>query len=237
MRLQAISLASALAVASFAASSAGAVTVANGSFEDVQIASQGSYNLADIPGWTHAGSVGDGLIWSDKFPVCCGGANSTKTGDGHQFVTMGGGFGPTGSSAWSQVLNGLSIGQTYVVSFKMAAEGEVPTQSLTVAMTTGSSTAAQDFTSPVAGPYFWQNWGSDSYSFLANATSATLQFSVTNEVYDVGLDAVSVSLAGGIPEPATWMMMLAGFSGLGAVLRSRRKAARVAAWSTLARQA
>ena len=228
MRFKAIWLASAFAVAGFAASSAGAVTVVNGSFEDVQISSQGSYSLADIPGWTHAGSTGDGLIWSDKFTVCCGGTNSTKTGDGHQFVTLGGGFGPTGSSAWSQVLNGLSIGKTYVVNFKMAAEGEVPTQSLTVALTTGSSTAAQSFTSIPAGPYFWQNWGADSYSFVANATSANLQFSVTNEVSDVGLDAVSVSAAG-VPEPAPWMLMLVGFGGLGTVMRSHRKRATASA--------
>lgn len=229
MRSQSMWLASVLAVAGLAASSAGAVTVANGSFEDVQISSQGSYNLADIPGWTHAGNTGDGLIWSDKFAVCCGGTNSTKTGDGHQFVTMGGGFGPTGSSAWSQVLNGLTVGGTYVVNFKMAAEGEVSTQSLTVAMTTGSSTAAQSFTSILAGPYFWQDWGADSYSFVADATSATLEFSVKDEVYDVGLDSVSVSAAsGGIPEPATWTMMLVGFGGLGMLTRARRKALRLA---------
>lgn len=228
MRFQAIGLA-AFALAGVLASSAGAVTVVNGSFEDVQITSQGSYNLADIPGWTHTGATGDGLIWSDKFPVCCGGTNATKTGDGHQFVTMGGGFGPTGSSAWSQVLGGLTVGKTYVVNFKTAAEGEVPTQVLTVGMTTGSSTAAQNFTTIVAGPYFWQNWGADSYKFVAGASSATLQFSVVNEVFDVGLDAVSVSAAGGAPEPATWAMMLVGFGGLGAAMRSRRKAAELAA--------
>lgn len=224
MGFQAKLLTAVLSLAGFAASSAGAVTVVNGSFEDVQISGQGSYSLADIPGWTHAGNTGDGLIWSDKYAVCCGGTGSTKTGDGHQFVTLGGGFGPTGSSAWSQVLNGLSIGETYVVNFKMAAEGEVPTQSLTVAITTGSPTAAESFTSIVAGPYFWQNWGSDSYSFVADATSATLQFSVTNEAYDVGLDAVSVSPAGGVPEPTTWALMFVGFGALGSGLRSRRRA-------------
>jgi len=213
------------AVAGLAASSAGAVTVANGGFEAVQIASQGSKNLADIPGWTHAGATGDGLIWSDLFPVCCGGTYSTKTGGGHQFVTMGGGYGPSGSSSWSQVLNGLTVGQSYVVNFKTAAEGEVPIQSLTVAMTTGSASAAQTFNTIAAGPYFWQNWGSDSYSFVAGATSATLQFSVTNEVYDVGLDSVSVS-TGGVPEPSTWLMLLAGIGGLGAVARGRRAGVR-----------
>ena len=221
MRFQQVWQASALAIAAFAACPAGAVTVTNGSFEDVQISSQGSTNLADIPGWTHGGVVGDALIWSDKFSVCCGGTNSTKTGGGHQFVTMGGGFGPSGSSSWSQVLNGLFVGQAYTVNFMLAAEGEVPTQSLTVGMTTGSSTASQNFTTLVAGPYFWQNWGAASYGFVADANSATLQFSVVNEAYDVGLDMVSVSAAG-VPEPAAWALMLMGFGGLGAVLRRRR---------------
>jgi hypothetical protein len=223
MHLKAIWLASTLAAAAFAASSAGAVTVTNGSFEDVQISTQGSFNLADIPGWTHGGNVGDGLIWSDQFGVCCGGTGGTKTGDGHQFVTMGGGFGPTGTSSWSQVLNGLTIGQAYVVNFMTAAEGEVPTQSVTVGMTTGSSTLAQTFTTPVAGPFFWQNWGGSSYDFVADATSATLQFSVTDEAFDVGLDAVSVDQAGGgVPEPAAWALMLGGFGLVGATLRRRR---------------
>ena len=221
MRFQFVWQASALAIAALAAFPAGAVTVTNGSFEAVQITSQGSANPADVPGWTHGGVVGDALIWSDQFPVCCGGTGSTKTGGGHQFVTMGGGFGPTGSSSWSQTLSGLSAGQAYTVKFMLAAEGEVPTQSLTVGMTTGSSTAQQNFTTLVAGPYFWQNWGAASYDFVADATSATLQFSVVDEAYDVGLDMVSVSAAG-VPEPGVWALMLIGFGGLGIALRRRR---------------
>jgi hypothetical protein len=217
MRAQAIALAATIAIAALGASSARAVNVVNGSFEDVAITSQGSSNLADIPGWTHSGSTGDGLIWTTLLPVCCGGTNATNAGDGNQFVTMGGGFGPTGSSAWSQTLTGLSPGKNYVVHFMMAAEGEVPTQVLTVSMTGGSSTAPQNFTSIPTNTLFWQNWGADSYTFRATSSSATLQFSVTDEVYDVGLDAVSVSAA--VPEPASWAMMLLGLGLIGAALR------------------
>jgi hypothetical protein len=37
-----------------------------------------------------------------------------------------------------------------------------------------------------------------------------------------GSDIVVTSLAGGVPEPAAWALMLAGFGGIGAMIRRRR---------------
>lgn len=128
---------------------------------------------------------------------------------------MGGGFGPFGSSAWSQTIAGLTIGQDYVISFMTAAEGETPTQQLTVGMTSGSSTAPETFTSLPTNTLFWQNWGSDQYTFLATASSATLQFSVTNQQFDVGLEAVSIAPASvATPEPATLTLLASALFGL-----------------------
>jgi hypothetical protein len=222
MKLVSIFSTAIVAFALLGAGAASAVTLTNGSFEDVQITSTFSANPADIPGWTHTGAVGDALIWNATFPVCCGGTGGANTGDGNQFVTMGGGFGPTGSSGWSQTLTGLTIGQTYIVNFMSAAEGETATQQLTVGMTSGSSTPSQTFTTLATSSLFWLNWGSDSYSFVPTATSATLQFSVTDQAFDVGLDAVSVSV-GSVPEPSTWAMMILGFAGIG-FMAYRRKA-------------
>lgn len=44
------------------------------------------------------------------------------------------------------------------------------------------------------------------------------------------LDDLSIqgNVGGGVPEPATWALMLAGFGGLGAALRARRKMAMAA---------
>ncbi len=161
------------------ATSAQASLVQNGSFEDVQINAQFSTNPADIPGWTHAGSAGDLLI-ARSGPQCCGGTNTALAGDGNQFVTLGGGFGPTGTAAWSQTIAGLTIGQTYTVSFLLAAEGETATQDITVGFADGSDSAPQTFTSLPTNTLFWQNWGVNQYNFVPTATSATLQFSVVN---------------------------------------------------------
>jgi len=180
--------------------------VTNGSFEAVQITTAYSTNPADIPGWTHTGDQGDALLWRAG-PQCCGGTGTAKAGDGNQFVTMGGGFGPFGTSAWSQTVNGLTVGQVYDVNFLVAAEGETPTQQVTVGFTSGSSTAPETFTTPATNTLFWQDWGSDQYTFVPTATSAVLQFSVTHQQYDVGLDGVSIMPAStAVPEPASWQL-------------------------------
>jgi hypothetical protein len=42
---------------------------------------------------------------------------------------------------------------------------------------------------------------------------------------NLAANSTGVVITPGVPEPATWAMMLLGFGGLGAMLRSRRKAA------------
>ncbi len=200
------------------ATSAQASLVQNGSFEDVQINAQFSTNPADIPGWTHAGSAGDLLI-ARSGPQCCGGTNTALAGDGNQFVTLGGGFGPTGTAAWSQTIAGLTIGQTYTVSFLLAAEGETATQDITVGFADGSDSAPQTFTSLPTNTLFWQNWGVNQYNFVPTATSATLQFSVVNQAFDVGLDGVSITA---VPVPAAIWLLGTALGGLGF---ARRRAA------------
>ena len=212
----------AIASASLLGPAAQAGIIQNGSFEDVQIGTPFSSNAADIPGWTHTGAAGDALLWRAG-PQCCGGTNTALAGDGKQFVTLGGGFGPSGSAAWSQTITGLLSGQAYTVNFLMAAEGETSTQQLTVGFTSGSSTASETFTSLATNTEFWQNWGPNVYNFVPTATSATLQFSVLNQPFDVGLDGVSIALADGhtVPEPTTLGLLGLGVVGVGFVRRKR----------------
>ncbi len=196
--------------------------ITNGGFEAVQITTEYTTNPADVPGWTHTGPVGDALLLRAG-PQCCGGTNKALAGEGDQFVSLGGGYTSLGSTeAWSQTVNGLVTGQTYAVNFLLASEGETPTQKITVGFTSGSSTPSQTFTSIPTHTLFWQNWGPEQYTFVAADTSATLQFSVTNQQYDVGLDGVSIApQTSPVPEPRSFLLAIAGL--LGAALLARRR--------------
>src|ERR1700676_688327 len=96
-----------------------AASITNGSFEDVAIGSPFfSSNPANVPGWTHGGTVGDALLWAVGYSD--GGGSITTAGAGNQFVTLGGGFGPTGTADWSTTITGLSAGGSYILSFMTA---------------------------------------------------------------------------------------------------------------------
>ena len=71
-------------------------------------------------------------------------------------------------------------------------------------------------------------WQGFSYSGVSGAGGIS-SISLTNNNLepsgnDFALDDMSLSgVAGGVPEPATWAIMLMGFGGMGAVLRSNRR--------------
>jgi hypothetical protein len=98
---------------------------------------------------------------------------------------------------------------------------------MTVGFTTGSSTGSENFSAPANGEDYWKFWLPETYQFVATASSATLNFSVTDQVEDLGLDAVSVTP--GVPELSTWAMLALGFAGLGLMSRRVRAKARLPA--------
>ena len=75
-------------------------------------------------------------------------------------------------------------------------------------------------------------WQSHMFDFIATGASTTLSFQsleASNCCYGAELDNVAVNpFAGGVPEPAAWMLMMVGFGGLGSVLRRRRAGLSVA---------
>jgi hypothetical protein len=200
--------------------------VQNGSFEAVQIGSPFvSSNLSNIPNWTHTGSLGDGPLWHVGYAD--GDGSVTVAGDGLQFVTMGGGFGPIGSSSFDQVVSGFTPGTTYTLTFKMASEANFSgPQSLSVDFPSGSSTGAQTFTAATPPFNYWSDWETKTENFVATSSSVDIRFSVTDRPFDVGLDSVSVSAAStATPEPATLTLFSVGAFGLLGYASRRRKPA------------
>ncbi len=74
---------------------------------------------------------------------------------------------------------------------------------------------------------FTPGWQTYTFDVSANVVAGlnTLSFSeVDNQLfYNQGVDNVSLTGAGGVPEPATWAMMLVGFAAAGATLRRRSR--------------
>jgi hypothetical protein len=178
----------------------------------------GSFETGDLTGWTS-----DSLYGLNPFGTTYGVGM-----DGTYWHWMAGYETPITTS---QTVSGLTVGTTYALTFITASEGS-NSDLLDVSVNGGANTA---FSAPPyipgGGPNggFWDVWAPHELDFVATGASATITFSTVGlnaACCDVGLDKVSLSAVGGVPEPATWAMMLVGFGGLGAVLRAHRRADR-----------
>ena len=240
----AVMLLPALAMAAGVASKAqaGIELVTNGNFEsttggpDKQIdfnttltgwASPGGYNFLFAPGSADTtGAVGQfgGLtLWG---PGSGGGgvANGlTPTSPvGGNFVAADGAF---NVAAISQTINGLTVGEDYVVSFYWAAAQQYTFDGDTDDKWQVSFGAQTISTATVYIPsHGFAPWRQESFTYKATSTSQLLSFLAVGHPNGVPpfalLDGVSV-LSLSVPEPATISMMVVGMIGLGAARRRR----------------
>jgi hypothetical protein len=234
--------AAALTVAlSIGASAQAAQFVTNGDFTSLSNGLGQIDNNTTATGWTSSGynfvftqadsavpgQFGSLSLWDQAN----GGAstwNGLAAGAGN-FLAMDGDF---GTSAVSQVITGLTPGKSYLLTFNYAFgqqqgfNGDT-IQHLTVGFDPGFSSTSPDFN---LDSHSFSGWGSFGGYLTASAATETLSFLAYGNLPVPPFALVSnVSLTGGVPEPATWAMMLMGVGAMGAVARVRRRGVAAAA--------
>ena len=222
-RTLALAICALSASVTLSATGANAAAIVNGGFEaDAASVPLNGVYFGAITGWN-----------SPSYLTSAGYYNATPP-EGRVFALIGNGI-DTGGYHLSQTITGLNSGSRYTVTFSLASEDFVipgTVEQVDVFMSSGSSSALQTFSAPVSsnttpfglGP-LWDHWSSFNYSFVANASTATIDFmqtAATTGSGDTGLDKVSIALAGGVPEPATWAMMILGFGAAGSMIRRRK---------------
>jgi hypothetical protein len=211
------------------ATGASAQIVSNGSFETFTgvFAGDGGAQLTNasttLTGWAIVG----GEIAVLKTP------NIYNLGPsvGNNFLDLTGYSNAGFPKGVSQVLPGLTVGQTYAFSMDLGIRNGAcvgggdnchgPVQaSATIGATSQTFTEA----SAVAGNV----WGTFGFNFVATSPSMTLTINglslpAGNEF--IGLDNVSVAPAvvGAVPEPETYALLLAGLAAVGSFARKRAR--------------
>jgi hypothetical protein len=112
-------------------------------------------------------------------------------------------------------LGTLVTGKTYDVSILDAARSYGAASAFTVSYGATSKTVTPSSTA----------FGTDTFSFVAGAGDSQLVFAElpNASVGDVTTAIQSVTLSGGVPEPAAWGLMIVGLGAIGSAMRSAKR--------------
>ncbi len=191
--------------------SANAATIVNGSFE--QGAAPGGFTQvgtggSNITGWTVASGSVDYI------------GNYWQAADGSRSVDLAGGQ----PGIIQQVLSTV-IGQVYAVSFFIARNPDRP-ETPRNGFVTWTGAGNQSFSFNNANTTRSNmGWEQRTVQFTATSASTTLGFgadpATSQGAFGPALDNVTIAA---VPEPSTWLMLLAGFGLVGGVMRRRKEA-------------
>jgi len=203
-------LIAAAAAALLLASSAGAVSFINGSFEDGR-SDVGAFttltagDTTSITGWE---VLPDGIDYIGSY---------WQASDGTRSLDLS----ALNSGGVMQTVGGFELGKHYRITFDLSANPEsgIRPKRVVVSATSGVATI-YNYLNP-SNTVSDMQYVTYTYDFIATNVNQDVQFrSLENNAYGPVLDNVSISL---IPEPATWGLMVVGFGLVGAFARRRAR--------------
>ena len=162
------------------------------------LVTNGSFETGDFTGFTQFDNTG------------FSGVTTTFTGVNPTDGSFQAFFGPVGSTGGISQDIATVAGKNYTVSFDLYNFGGATTSE---AVSFGGTTL-ESTVNPPASPY-----STHTYHVTATGATTTLAFTFRHDPSYFLLDNVSVTP--GVPEPAAWALMIAGFGLVGSALRRR----------------
>jgi hypothetical protein len=200
----------ALVIVAASSAFAGTNLISNGDFASPSQGGNWNIYFPSVDGWTSLAGRGIEIGTSTIYGLPC-----VSTGCQHMELN---------AYTWgvdSYTVTGLTVGQTYVLSYNYGVRnGGGPSSATTtfggVVLTTDGVTG---------GNYWTTGWYADSFTIVATSTTENLVLAAAPTGVDsYGDEYTNFSLTA-VPEPATWAMMGFGFASLAfAGFRSRRAA-------------
>ncbi|WP_426169137.1 DUF642 domain-containing protein [Sandarakinorhabdus sp. DWP1-3-1] len=218
------------------AGAASAVSIVNGSFETVGITipatpANNSYrevlapNAVALPGWMVGlsgplGSAGVDVVRS-----------FWQASDGSYSLDLA----ARDAGSISQTLTGLTTGFSYTITFDISSNPGAGAAPRSLLLSVGALTPTTfTFLDPTRTRAD-MNWSTQSYTFIATGNTALLTFAgvplaasarASLKSAGIALDNVAIAqtFATQVPEPESWMMMIAGFGMIGFAARRRKTA-------------
>jgi hypothetical protein len=236
----------ATALAAIASNASATNLVTNGGFESTQLDQSAEfgnrYPGQQVDGWTtygynfvfKPGTADTSGANSEYGNVQLWGPNNGSANGFNGVSPVGGNYiaadGAYATDRIYQQINGLTVGKKYNVSFywggiqQYGYTGDTTERWIVSLGNESHATAIADNAN-----HGFTGWFHETFQFTAQNSSDTLSFLAAGTPAGVPpfsvLDGVSMNVAG-VPEPATWGLMFAGFGALG--MASRRRRARTA---------